>query len=338
MMRSIRTLSLRTPRSGLTLLEVILASALSLVLLGAVYASLTQSWRLNVQGKIELERNQIARSVLRQMELDIRATMFSALAASTDTSSSSSSSSGTTSSSGIGNASTGSSSSSGSSGSSSSSSSSTSTSGTTEDAWTGSLGIRGTSTELWIDLSHVNRQIEFQSTAVRVSDLQTVAYFLSNSAAVASSAMMSGSAGSPIRSQDNDGIGLVRSQGDRSILRALNSSSTASSSSSSSSSFSSIGTGSAAGSSEVLPGPMQMLAPEINYLQFRYFDGLSWYTEWDSSSSSALPRAIEVTFTFEPAPKMTGFLMSPAIASGTDMYRMVIPVPVSNPMPPEETY
>jgi len=306
-------------RRGLTLLEVLLACALSLVLVGAVYSALDQAWRLNYAGRIELERNQIARAIIRQMELDIRAVMFDASPTSTDDSSSDSSSSGST-----GSTNSSGSSSSGSTSSSSSSSSSTTSSSTTssstEDEWTGSLGIRGTATELWIDLSHVSRQLEFQpdNTAVRVSDLQTVAYFLSNSSLSGMSTNDPYSmAASPITLNDQDGVGLCRSQGERSILRALNSGDT---------------------SDTTLPGPVKLLAPEVASVTFQYFDGLTWYTEWDSSSSGKLPRAVEVTIAFEPPPKLTGFLLSPAISSGTDSYRMVIPVPVSDPMPPEESY
>jgi prepilin-type N-terminal cleavage/methylation domain-containing protein len=305
------------PSRGMTLLEVVLASALALILVGAVYSALNQAWRLNYSGRIELERNQIARSIIRQMELDIRAVMFDASPSSTDSSDDSSSSSGSTGSTGSTSNTSGSTSSTSSS---STTSSSTSTTSTTEDEWTGSLGIRGTATELWIDLSHVSRDLEFQanSSVVRASDLQTVAYFLSNSSLAGDSAAdpYTGAV-SPITLQDQDGVGLCRSQGERSILRALNSGDT---------------------SDTTLPGPVKLLAPEIESISFQYFDGLSWYTEWDSSSSGALPRAVEVIIMFEPPPKLTGFLLSPAVSSGTDSYRMVIPVPVSDPMPPEDSF
>jgi type II secretory pathway component PulJ len=274
-------------RRGLTLLEVLLAAGLGLILMSAVYASLDQAWRLNIQGRTELERNQIARAVLRQIELDVRAVMFESQTASTETPDDADANA---------NAAT----------------------TEEEDEWTGSLGIRGSATELWIDLSHVSRDLEFQgeSTAVRQSDLQTVAYFLSESAMVAAEQTATGAAASPITLQDNDGVGLVRSQGERSVLRSLNSS----------------------GSDTILPGPVQMLAPEIELVMFRFFDGLTWYEEWDSSTVGALPRAIEVTITFEPPPTTRGFLLSPAVSASTDSYRLVIPVPVSDPMPPEDTF
>ena len=36
--------------------------------------------------------------------------------------------------------------------------------------------------------------------------------------------------------------------------------------------------------------------PEIDRLEFRYFDGQRWHTSWDSSISGALPVAVEMTF------------------------------------------
>ncbi len=37
--------------------------------------------------------------------------------------------------------------------------------------------------------------------------------------------------------------------------------------------------------------------PEINWLQFRYFDGSRWQRSWDSRTSGSLPLAVEVQFT-----------------------------------------
>jgi type II secretory pathway pseudopilin PulG len=307
-------------RAGLTLIEMMLATVLGLTLLAGVYSALAQSYRFNTMGKREAERNQIARAVLRRIELDIRAAMFDAQAAanasSTETSSTSTTSTSTSSGSSSTDGSSGSSSdSTGGSTSSTSSSSSTSTSLTdTEAAFTGSLGIRGTSTELWIDLSHVQRDLVFPDpTIIRGGDLQTVCWFL-NGAGSALGASASTSDTGFVR-VDLDGVGLSRSQGDRSVLRTLNS-------------------GDAADT--VAPGPVQTVAPEINALQFQYFDGLTWYDEWDSSTITALPRAIKVTIGFDPPSGGDGPLMTSAVSASTSQYTLVVVVPASNPAPPEE--
>jgi hypothetical protein len=149
------------------------------------------------------------------------------------------------------------------------------------------------------------------AASLRPSDLQTVAYFLTGSES--SPDITAAGSVSPLSLRDADGIGLARSQGDRSALRQANS-----------------------GSASVLPGPARVLAPEINFLQFRYFDGAAWLETWDSSTAGALPRAVEVTLQFEPPPVRAGYLMSPAVSASTEVYRMVIVVPVSDPLPPEE--
>jgi hypothetical protein len=328
-----RACSRHEARRGLTLLEVLLAGGLVLILFSAIYAALDQAWRLTEMNRIELERNQIARAVLRRIELDVRAAMFAAQVASTDTGSSTTGSSvgasgtggGSGSSSGA-TAATGSTGSTGSSGSASSSGLTTvvsvasSASASGSDAWTGSLGIRGTSTEIWIDLSYARRHLsvdELLSTA-QGSDLQTVAYLLSSSDMVAATLADSGATASPLSLQDTDGVGLVRSQGDRSVFRSLSNT---------------LG-----GGETVLPGPVQMLAPEVQWLQFRYSDGLSWYDEWDSATIGSLPRAVEVTIGLEPPPQRSGFLLSPAVNTVTDSYRLVIAVPVADPLLTEDTF
>ena len=42
------------------------------------------------------------------------------------------------------------------------------------------------------------------------------------------------------------------------------------------------------------------LAPEVEGLDFEYFDGSEWQQVWDSSASASLPRAVRVTIQFRP--------------------------------------
>lgn len=276
-------------RHGLSLLELMLAIGLGFVLLGAIYASIDQVVRQTTNGKVEMERLQIARAVFRRIELDLRAAMFDAASAVSDSDAASSSSS------------------------TSSGEGSTTIASVTnpDDLWTGSLGIRGTANELWIDLSLIRRQIDFDTQPeVATSDLKTVVYFLTGIGRESSSDDVEAET---LAIADEDGIGLARSEGDRSVLRALNSSVSA-------------GT---------LPGPTETLAPEIDRLTFRYFDGLSWYEEWDSASAGALPRAVEVVVGLEPAPVFRGYLANSAVSASTETFRMVIAIPVSDPLSAE---
>ena len=41
--------------------------------------------------------------------------------------------------------------------------------------------------------------------------------------------------------------------------------------------------------------------PEIDHLEFRYFDGQRWYDRWDSSISGDLPAAVEMSFELAPS-------------------------------------
>jgi hypothetical protein len=45
----------------------------------------------------------------------------------------------------------------------------------------------------------------------------------------------------------------------------------------------------------------EVLAPEVTAIQFRYFDGATWSTQWDSVSLGGLPRCIEVTLQLAPS-------------------------------------
>jgi hypothetical protein len=302
-------------RRGVTLLELILAISLGLLLIGGIYAAIDQSARQANIGKVEIERLQIARAVLRRIELDLRAAMFSVETAISDGASVGANSVSTEDSESDSGADGESEEDSGtglSEGTSGTSDGSTTTTivadEDSESVWTGSLGIRGTANELWIDLSHSRRSLSFTTSAVNaVSDLKTVTYFLSNSSQPAENLEAS-----PVMVYDADGIGLGRSEGDRSILRAAN----------------------AAGGA--LPGTAQVLAPEINQLQFRYFDGVSWSANWDSATSGALPRAVEITIGFEAPENVSGYLGNSEVSPTTQTFRLVVAIPVSDPLPAED--
>ncbi|MCS7238031.1 MAG: prepilin-type N-terminal cleavage/methylation domain-containing protein [Thermoguttaceae bacterium] len=49
-----------------------------------------------------------------------------------------------------------------------------------------------------------------------------------------------------------------------------------------------------------LYGPQVLYIPEVVELEFRYFDGRSWSSSWDSLSRQALPVAVEVRFRIDP--------------------------------------
>jgi prepilin-type N-terminal cleavage/methylation domain-containing protein len=61
--------------------------------------------------------------------------------------------------------------------------------------------------------------------------------------------------------------------------------------------------------------PTDPQASNLGPLEFRYFDGRGWLGSWDSSTSRALPRAIEVLVTFR--------------GDSPEVYRTVVALPLS---------
>lgn len=72
-----RNTTTNSPR-GYTLIEVLLALGLSGLLMVMVYASMQYYWQLETSGKIDMERGQLARTIVRRMEMDIRSITYKA--------------------------------------------------------------------------------------------------------------------------------------------------------------------------------------------------------------------------------------------------------------------
>ncbi len=295
-----------TPRRGFTLLEVMLSLTLAIVLLGAVYSAMNQSWRLTASGREEMARSQLARALLRKISLDIRAVMFvppppgsgeSADSAASTTGSAASSTTGST---------TGASTSGSTTGGSTGASTTTGTAATDSTAQTEpspkSKGIRGNMTQMELHISRARRDLNFATNidgnhlATRTSDLLAVTYSLA----------LPGS-GSTL------GTGLIRSEGDRLMVQSVEEQ----------------------GGVATQASRSQVLAPEVAAIAFRYFDGVAWYEQWDSEVSGYLPRAIEVIIGFAPPKSAGGPLNNVAVSSSANQFRTLIIVPVADPLPPE---
>lgn len=79
---------------------------------------------------------------------------------------------------------------------------------------------------------------------------------------------------------------------------------------------------------------MQLLAPEVAAIKFRYFDGRAWFEIWDSDTAGRIPRAIEVSIAFHP-PRRKPAMFNVPVSHSTDSIRTVILIPVSDPYPKE---
>jgi hypothetical protein len=75
------------------------------------------------------------------------------------------------------------------------------------------------------------------------------------------------------------------------------------------------------------------MAPEVLAIEFRYFDGLEWFSEWNSQDMNGLPMAVEMAIMlFDPRTAdetiLGGSLFDPA--SGMDqelVYRTMVRLP-----------
>ncbi|MCE9534186.1 MAG: type II secretion system protein GspJ, partial [Planctomycetes bacterium] len=133
----------------------------------------------------------------------------------------------------------------------------------------GVIGVYGSSSELQIDISRLPRVDQFQAMAdpnnlsevVDIpSDMKTVSYFLRPEE------------GMTEVGPDGRGRGLMRRVLDRSVSNFE---------------MQNGGTGSL--------GQLDVMAEEVVGLQFMYFDGSTWTSDWDSASMEGLPVAIEIT-------------------------------------------
>ncbi|GAB4148295.1 MAG: hypothetical protein Tsb009_21990 [Planctomycetaceae bacterium] len=170
-----------------------------------------------------------------------------------------------------------------------------------------SKGVVGNSEILTLHISMPPRGLNYSSNldgssiTSRTSDLISVSYFLAGNS---SSELTQ-------RVAENTGkTGLTRLIGDRLALDQADTN----------------------GDVETLAESATILAEEINFLKFRYFDGDAWLDEWDSTVYGTLPRAIEVTIGFRPSGKVT------ETNDGETVHqkRFVISLPVADPTPPTD--
>lgn len=273
----------------MSLLEVVLASGLCVLLMLAVYSAMDQAYRLSSTGKDDLQRMQLARAILRRMELDVRSVTYAIEAADPD-----------------------------------SDLFPTDPDPDPDDPdpdpeepvptvtvlspidqlLAGSVGLIGTATRLELHVSRPRRELSFgplvddASVTTRVSDLRSVIYDFQ------------GSGSSTLVDADGQSlVGLIRTEGDRMAVLDVEA---------------------AGGAGEIMTLP-QALAPEANSVLFRYFDGTTWYEEWDTPTLGMLPRAIEVSIQFEPTSAAMLGGTAAAVAAGTTQFRFVIALPTADP-------
>jgi len=279
-----------SPR-GFTLLEVILALSLSAVVLGALAMAVDLTLRATNTGRADVAQAQLARVLLRRMSNDLRATVWYEPL---DMSGFSVGSLG-----GIaglgGGGDDGATDGGGGTGTDTGADTGTDSGG--DDASTATSeeelvpparpGLRGGEDWIEFDVSRIPRVDQYDQSLAESSgampidlpsDIKTVAYFLNATGSVEN--MLPGDTELP------QGTGLARRELDRAytLWAAEN------------------------GGLADLDAQSELIAPEVISMQFQYFDGLEWYTEWDSETTGALPLAVEILIAITPpgAPTVSG--------------------------------
>ena len=155
------------------------------------------------------------------------------------------------------------------------------------------------------------------------SDVKTVAYYLNSGATEIAGESTSDAAAAAASAElgmgmASGGSGLVRRALDRAVTAWASQS----------------------GSLDTQATYGDLLAPEVNYLEFRYFDGYQWLTEWDSEQLGGLPVAVEITIGIDPAyglDQASSDVAAMREISMTDMteymYRLVVRLPTARPLP-----
>ena len=122
----------------------------------------------------------------------------------------------------------------------------------------------------------------------RTSDMATVAYFVT------------GAAGGAFQ-QTATGNGLARMEGDRLALAMAD----------------------AESSTALMASCTQIVAPEVTSIQFLYFDGFRWRSDWDSSVMLGMPKAIDVKIHLSPIPGRSG---------DSETYNLTVAIPLAKPI------
>lgn len=284
-------------RSGYTLLELLLALALSIVVISTIATAIHVNLFSLSRAQARIERKQIARSVLAMIGNDIRAAVqFKAadysglenvllsqqlaagvspvagdeegddatidandLTGPTPSSTAVSSSAGSTNGLSAGEDET-----------------------ESEDAEDWSVGLIGNENYIWLDISRLPRidqyhpLIQTAQDDVRTgSDIKQVVYYVGSVAGQSGG----GSSSVNVDSGQSDQTGLIRDEIDRAVAFYQG------------------------GLDPTSPKDFsQLVAAEVVQIQFRYFDAQQWVTQWDSGESESFPTAVEVSIVLDSNP------------------------------------
>lgn len=278
-------------RHAFTLLEVVFALGLSLVLLTAMLSAIDLYRQVSTAGREDVEQSQLARTILRSFEIDVRSVMFTPPPAEEEEELLSSDGETIP----------------------AAEEADEVVVETVDAAAVLSLrsgGIFGDATTLVIHAGRPPGKLESLQLTEPVSDLKSISYFLATPGAEG----LPGTAASFIDTNDSgQPQGLARLEGDRMAVEFAD----------------------AAGDLQLLAAQTRLLAAEVDFLQFRYFDGLTWLEAWDSVAYERLPNAIEITLGINSNTEADASTID-ASTIGTAprpsrLYRFVVAIPSATP-------
>lgn len=287
-------------RSGFTLLEVLIAATLTLLLLMAVYSSVDIYLKTRTAGREQVARDKLARAIMQQLQSDVRSVLFMVPDAEevADSENADSADSSTD------------------------SADSSADEVAAEDVEiVPELTFYGEPQLLVMRISRPLKSLAYVEDAVqlggRSSDVVEVQYFLAEPGAEGVAGMLTAdqlnvAPGASLVGVTETGIqGLARIEADPAVMAVSDSSS--------------------------LATMARIIAPEVNYLQFRYFDGAEVVDSWDSSVMGRLPSAVEVEIGFRPQQDFsTREVLAGQGSQPEQVYRQLIALPLAQPYVVEE--
>jgi len=182
-------------------------------------------------------------------------------------------------------------------------------------------GLYGNQFELQVDVSRLPRVDQYDpnlSTSTSMtdipSDVKTVAFHLG---ADDSSELQS--SGSLVEDSQTNTTGLIRRQLDRAVASWASTN----------------------GDISNLDANSEVVAPEVKYIEFNYFDGTEWLTEWDSQQQEGLPTAVRIVIGLDFSDSYDDPQLNPIANLGTDQtenlsyHSLVVYLPMSEASSPQ---
>ncbi len=309
----------RRRRVGLTLIETLLSVFLISTLVVLIGAAINFYVRFVDVRRTSVAEAQVGRAVLRRIAEDVRGGFYPPADDSADSSGAAGGATGSgTGAGGTGDAAGGTTDGTGSTGDSTfDSSDDTSTVSATENiagtAVQSSPGLYGNQYELQVDVSRDPRPDQYDALVAagidpRVvnigADLTTISYYMRPLGAgeTAEASALSSSAGS-------SGNVLIR----RVVNRAEALLSTV------------------LGDTGALSQGEQVLADDVLSIEFLYFDGLEWWTDWDSGLQGGLPMAVSITVVVASGEARTDSQSGSTDAIGGATYQLTVHLPTAEP-------